>query len=280
MVHYQKQIFTIIQSNILLKKNQFKRWKFIGLLITLCIWQIAAIIVNHSLIIPSLTEIALTLLQKFSEARTYTALFATLLRIFVTLALDSIVAFIFGVSAGFLPKLEAVFFPTETFIRSMPTMGILLLSLIWFDSEITPIVVASLIVFPILYRGIVDGIKNIDNNLIAMSTVFKVPFLRQLRFLYIPSIKPFIITAYRTAGGLLIKVMITAEVLSQPRFGIGKELQLSRAQLDTAAIFAWAIIGIFFAYILETLLKIVFADKKLQKFTNSSIMPKDKKYAD
>lgn len=246
------------------------KWKLAGFVLLLVIWEVTARSIGRSIILPTLYEVGTALNGLLQTIQTAGTVWATLKRILLTLLIDSGIAFLCGTAAGFSPRLENLLFPAETVIRSIPTMSVLLLSLIWFNSEITPIVVASLIALPILYRGILDGIRNIDPNLVEMSRVFCVPFFRRLRFFYLPSIMPFLKNAYRGATGLLVKVMITAEVLSQPKRGIGTQLQIARAQLDTASIFAWSIIGIAFAFLLQFACKLLFSASAITEYSQDS----------
>ena len=233
-------------------KNRIKTvYGLCGLAAGLGIWQITAVLIAQPLIVPKLEAIASATVAILADEKFFSTVAATLLRIAATIGIDTLIAFILGIAAGISYRIEAALSPFETAMRAVPTMGVLLLSLIWFNSEITPIFVASLIALPLLYRGVVNGVKNIDDRLIQMSAGFRVPFLRRLKQLYIPSIRPFTLTAYSAALGLLVKVMVTAEALSQPRKGIGTEFQIARAQLDTATIFGWAIIVIIFAGLIE-----------------------------
>ena len=106
-----------------------------------------------------------------------------------------------------------------------------------------------------MYRNVVDGIRNIDKKLIDFHKVHQIHFSRQLRFLYIPSMFPFLKTGTITSLGLGFKVMITAEVLSQPDKAIGTVFQIERSQLNTAAVMAWCIFMIGVSSLFEYLIQ-------------------------
>ena len=240
-------------------------YRLCGLVAGLGLWQLTAVLIAQPLIVPRLEAIAAATVDILTGEDFFLTVAATLLRIAATIAIDTVIAFLLGIAAVVSARIEAALSPFETAMRAVPTMGILLLSLIWFNSEITPIFVASLIALPLLYRGVVNGVKNIDIRLIQMSTGFQVSFVRKLKQLYIPSIRPFTLTAYSATLGLLVKVMVTAEVLSQPRRGIGTEFQIARAQLDTATIFGWGIIVIVFAALMEQAAKRILSYNKARK---------------
>lgn len=235
----------------IIKQNNFFLYKLGGVFFCLALWETAAHILKQPIIIPSLEDIAESLFLLLQDRNSYYFIGSSAGRVMLTLLLDSCIAFLFGIIAGLSKKCEAFFSTAENILKSVPTMTVLLLALIWFKSEITPIFVSSLIVLPILYGNIKDGVKNIDKNLIIMSEDFKVPLKRRLKFLYIPCISTFIKNAYDIASGFCVKVLISAEVLSQPKYGIGTAFQIARVQLNTASLFAWGLIAVLFAVLLQ-----------------------------
>ena len=54
----------------------------------------------------------------------------------------------------------------------------------------------------------------------------------------------FLIAAISTSFGIGWKVVIAAEVLSQPKYAIGTSLQNSKLYLNIDEVFAWTIIAI------------------------------------
>lgn len=233
--------------------NKQNIYKSAGAILCVILWETSAQIINKPIIVPAVSDIVSAFFVILSEKKSYIFIGFTCLRILTTLLVDSFLAFIFGVVSGLYKQAESFFYPVENILKSVPSMSILLLSLIWFKSEVTPLFVTSLIVFPILYRGIVDGVNNIDQDLEEMSSDFKVSFFNRFFLFYLPSIKPFLKNAYIIACGFSVKVMISAEVLSQPQYGIGTAFQIARVQINTAGIFAWAIISIFMSVILQAI---------------------------
>lgn len=226
-------------------------YKIGGVVFSLALWETAAHILKQPIIIPALEDIAKSFFLLIQDSISYYFIGSSAGRVILTLLVDSCVAFPFGIAAGLSKKCEAFLSTAEHILKSVPTMTVLLLALIWFKSEVTPLFVSSLIVLPILYGNIRNGIKNIDKNLVIMSEDFNVSLKRRLLFLYIPCIKPFIKNAYGIASGFCVKALISAEVLSQPKYGIGTAFQIARIQLDTAALFAWGIIAVLLAIILQ-----------------------------
>lgn len=239
--------------------RQSKIYKISGVFFCLLLWEIFAQIVKAPFIIPPLTEIFKAFFIIIKTRETYIFIFSSLIRILITLFLDSCIAFVFGIISGLNKNIEDFLSAPENILKSSPTISVLLLSLIWFKSDMTPVFVTSLIVLPILYRNIADGVKNIDKNLIEMSYDFNVAFSKRLKLLYLPCIKPFLKNGYVLSTGFAVKVVIMAEVLSQPKYGIGSAFQTAKVQIETAAIFAWTGIAILLAGLLQKGVKKILA---------------------
>jgi NitT/TauT family transport system permease protein len=99
-------------------------------------------------------------------------------------------------------------------------------------------------VFPVVFTNVQAGITAVDPELLEMTEVYRVDRGRVLRYLYLPSILPFLLSGIQTGLGLTWKVVVAAEVLSEPRFGIGASLSDARILLDTPRVFAWTAVAI------------------------------------
>ena len=155
------------------------------------------------------------------------------------------------VSAVFLAVSAALWKPLHYFLnplvvltKATPTISIILLALIWMNTETAPVLIGLMVIFPIIYTNIMTGLENMDTKLIQMSSMYGVGKLRMIKELYFPSILPYVLSASSTAIGLNLKVIIAAEVLSQPKISIGTSLQMEKVYLNTAGVFAWTLVAV------------------------------------
>ena len=242
-----------------IKKNRISG---VSVLFLLLLWETLSRSIDREIIFPSLLRILGELQRIVTNPQSWLVIGKTMQRTAGTFLLDLLLALMIGVPAGLWRRVEQSIKPLETAFRAVPTMGIVLLALIWLESETTPVFVSSLIVFPILYRAVVDGIHHVDSRLIEFHTVHKVGAAKTLRHLYIPSLLPFLKMGINASLGLCLKVMITAEVLSQPSLAIGTVFQIERAMLNTAAVIAWCIVVIALSALLDGLVNRLFFKKE------------------
>lgn len=231
----------------------------LSLAFLLGLWKILSLWVGASIIIPSPEETFNACFLLLGRSDFYTDVWHTVARsltgFFIALAL----ALLMGITAGTYQVVYILFKPLVSITKATPTMSVILLALIWLHTEIAPILVGFLVIFPLLYSNIVEGIKSVDPKLLEMASMYQVKKKRMITELYLPSLSSHLTTAAATALGLNLKVIIAAEVLSQPRNCIGTSLQMEQINLNTAGVFAWTIIAIlissFFDYSLTLLRK-------------------------
>ena len=228
----------------MISTSRKRHWILASSLTAVAVWGIASHFVDREIILPSPWSTIVYLAGMMTRIETWRALGSTVLRVILSFLINILMALAAGVASGFSSRIDYAFRPLIAVMKSVPTMGVILLSLIWFNSETAVVFVCTLIVFPVLYSAVVSGIRNLDVGLLEMHKVFRIPFSRTLRCFVLPSLRPFLIAGVMSGLGLSMKVIIAAEVLSQPRIGIGTMFQVERASLNTVGVFAWSLIVI------------------------------------
>lgn len=86
-----------------------------------------------------------------------------------------------------------------------------------------------------------------------MTAVFSLKKRVILKKIYIPSVAPFFMASAKAGMGLAWKAGIAAEVLTNPKTGIGTALYNSKVYLETTDLFAWTVVIVIISVILERL---------------------------
>jgi len=149
--------------------------------------------------------------------------------------------------------------PLLALLRSVPTLAVIILTLIWLSSDTAPILIGIIVVFPILYESVYRGMMNVDIRLIQMADLYSVSRVEIIKDIYLPTIFMYVGSVIGSSLGLTLKSVIAGEVLGQPRFSIGASLQLEKLFLNTAGVFAWIVVVVILATALEYLIRFVFA---------------------
>jgi NitT/TauT family transport system permease protein len=225
--------------------------KVLPLILLIAIWQFAAWKINKEYILPSPYATLKELFAILSSVKSLTDIAITLCRMAATFCVSIIAGSLLAVTSYRLDIFERFISPFMTVVKSVPTMGVILLSLIWFGSEGTVLFVCSLIVTPLIYSNIYFGLKSVDRKLLEMGSLFRFGVWKNIWHIYLPSLKPFINSAITSGISLNMKVLIAAEVLGQPERAVGTNLFNAKAVINTPGIFAWSIIVILLSYAAE-----------------------------
>jgi len=136
----------------------------------------------------------------------------------------------------------------------VPVISFVVIILIVFGFSSTPYIITFLMIFPLIYQAIHDGIKGIDFSLIDVYKLEDNHLLTGIRYCYLPLIKSHITTAFLQSAGLGIKVLVMAEYLAQTPNSIGRQIYFGRINLNYDFVFAWTILLIILAIIIESLI--------------------------
>lgn len=217
----------------------------------LFIWKVSAVLIDADIILPP-PEVVLKALFKIMFSSNFVLkLGSTLGRGLLGFLISYVSGIIVGTTAGIFPKFRGLVKPFISIIRTIPVISVILLALIWFNVDFVPVFVAFLMAFPIVAGNITEGITTVDRELIEMANIYKVPLKKQIFNIYLPSIMPFIFAGASLSLGIIWKVVVAAEVLSQPQWGVGTSLNEAKTFLITKEVFAWTLVAIFLSFITE-----------------------------
>lgn len=218
---------------------------FIGL------WQLIAIIINNDIYVPRIEQVIEAMKSIFSEKNSLKVIFGSFYRTMISYILALIFSMILGVLSIVYPFFKYLLEPINSFAKTIPTMVLVVLSLVWFDKDKTPLVVGFAIIFPILYEGIRNNLMQIDKKIIDMTKIYEVSLNDKIKKIFLPVMKFYFMSIFVSTFSLTFKVVIAGEVYGQPKFGIGSQIQLEKVNFNTPGIFAWIVIIVIISLILE-----------------------------
>jgi NitT/TauT family transport system permease protein len=213
-------------KNFITKKNGL--FTLASFILIAVIWKLVSLFVKSEIILPSPEKTILSLLNLLKTKDFFIIILLSIERGLVGFIISLILGLLVGFLCGFSKIFNKIFEPILVIIRSTPVMSVILIALIWFKSNNVPVFASFLMSFPIICTNVKEGINNIDNRLLNMAAIYKIKKRRIISEIYFPSILPFLIAAISTSFGIGWKVVIAAEVLSQPKYAIGTSLQNSK----------------------------------------------------
>lgn len=219
-----------------------KKYSIITKLTIILIWILLSKIIGNEVIVPTIKSTLASLINIVRDESFFTIIKMTLLRSFIGFLISLLLAIVLGVLSNISKFICNFMMPILNFLKSVPTMAIIILALIWLSNNIAPMFVGFIMVFPILYETVLNAVLNVDSKIIDMAKLYKVSKKTLIKDIYIPSIFINLKLALTSTMGLNFKMVIAGEALAQPKYGIGSNLQLEKLYLNTSGVFAWIII--------------------------------------
>lgn len=221
------------------------------LLFWLCVWQLATLLADNKLLLAGPLDTARALCREISSPDFFRTVGSSLLRLFAGFCAAFLCGGVLGVLSFRLHFIEALLSPLMHFCKAVPVAAFAVILLIWQGAGRLSASVCFLVVLPIVYVNVLEGLSHTDKKLLEMAHVFR--FSRKNIFFYIyrPAMAPFLEGCLKTALGMGLKAGVAAEVIGIPRWSIGGEIYLSKIYLDTAGIFAWTAVVLALSFCLE-----------------------------
>ncbi len=226
-----------------------------AILFWIALWYIAAIIVDSTLLMPTPLQTADRLLELAGTAKFYQALGMSLLRILSGFLLGMISGAVLGLLSAKVHTVKYLLDPPVSLIRTAPVASFIVLALVWMKTGVLPVFISSLMVLPIFYSSIQEGIFSIDKNLREYCDVIKAAKSERYRAYIRPALLPPLRIAAVNGAGLAWKSGIAAEVICRPYFALGTLLSNGKSTLDTSQVFAVTLTIIIISMLFSAILK-------------------------
>ena len=228
------------------------------LLFWLLLWELAARITDNRIILVGPIESLSVLFSMLPGPLFWRSVLNTLVKIMSGFLLSAISALLLGALAYFHPLIRDLLDPVISLMRSIPVASFVILALIWLggSSELS-IVVSFIVVFPMIWETAIGGLMSSDPRLLELSKVYGMGLMPRLRYIYIPALLPYLLSALPSVIGMAWKSGVAAELIGQPKDTIGFYLYQSKIFLDTAGLFAWTFTVIVLSYLSEKLIKLL-----------------------
>lgn len=206
------------------------------------------------MLLPAPLEVFSRLAKLVMEGEFWRHIGSSLFRIMAGYLCALLIGFVLGAITARSKPLDALLSPAARVIRATPVASFIILLFVFLSKERIPAITSFLMVLPVVWSNVYEGINSTDTKLLEMAKVFRLSPAKTLRKIYLPSVFPFLLAAAKTGMGLAWKAGIAAEVMVSPASGIGAELYNAKIYLESADLFAWTAVIVVISMILEKLL--------------------------
>lgn len=218
------------------------------------VWWLIALYVNKELLVPTPWRVLQSLGTVLRSETFWRIVGATLGRIVYGFLLAVAGGTILAVLTVKIPLVKALFSPLLHLVRAAPVASFIILTMVWIVTNRIPTFISFLMVLPIVWVNMEEGLRRVDPQLKEMAQVYRFGPWRTLTKITIPSVMPFFLTACTNGLGFAWKSGVAAEVICRPEFAIGNELYTAKMLLEMPDMFAWTAVVVVLSILLEKLL--------------------------
>lgn len=159
-----------------------------------------------------------------------------------------------GLLFGFMPRLQRALAPYLAAFYAMPKIALAPLFVIFFGTEIeSKVVLVAITVFFILLNTTLDGIRNVEPELIQMLSIMGAGRREVVRKLLLPAALPWIFGGMRISVRYAFTNTLLAELIAA-NSGLGFLIEFYSGKFDATGTYAAILVLVIFSVLLTELL--------------------------
>lgn len=238
-------------------KNFLKKRKFnilmsaAAILFMWLIWIIAYFAAGNPLVVPSFTEAVKSFFSLLASGSFWSSLGYTVLTTFIAFALSFALGGLLAALSLTVKGARAFLKPIIGFMRTLPTLAVILILLVWTTPRFAPVIVTVLVLLPLIYAQINASFGQIDEGLKQMLSTYGVDKKTRFFKVYLPLASPNVLSQIGADFSLGLKVMISAEVLASTRYSFGVLMQDARLYTDMPRLAALTLAAVAIGFIFD-----------------------------
>ena len=234
-----------------------KVWKtLLPAVFWLGVWQICAALAGKELLLPRPAAAFHALWTLMGTGDFWRSVLISLGRVSLGFLLGAGLGTLLGVVTAFSRWGDLLFSPALRAVRTVPVVSFILLLYFWLPTGRVPEAASALMALPVVWRAAGQGISAADPQLLELAGAYRLSLWRTVTHIYLPAALPALAAGWETALGLAWKAGVAAEVLCQPKWGVGTGLYVSKTYLDAPGLFAWTAAMIAVSIITEQFLRL------------------------
>lgn len=222
-----------------------------AVLLALTVWQLAAMSVGQQLLVPTPLSVAQRLAVIWMEDGFFSTLWFTFRKIVLGFLLGLGVGVLFGALAGRFPLFEVLFRPWAVMMKSVPVASFIVICLIWMSSADLSVFISFLMVLPMIYTNVLQGIRSADPQLLEAVQIFRLSWFKRVHYLWLPQLKPYLLASCAVSLGVSWKAGIAAEIIGIPSGSVGQMFYDAKVYFNTVDLFAWTILVVVVSVLFE-----------------------------
>lgn len=238
--------------------DKIKIWilkqKLLSVILWILIWQIIAWAINETVLLATPLSVLKSLFGLLFEKEFLSAVMFSLSRIGIGFSVAFTIGSVMAALSYRFSYIELILYPFMSAIKAVPVVSFIILCLIFINADKLPVLISFLMVLPVIYTGILSGIRSTDVKLLEMAQVFKITAFKKVKYIYLPHLKEQILSLISVSVGFAWKSGIAAEVIAIPNGSIGDKLYQAKIYLNSSDLLAWTVTIVLMSVAFEKIL--------------------------
>ena len=219
----------------------------------LTVWQLCYYAIGRDLLLASPASTFIRIYELLKTLQFWQIILSSFLRIMAGFLLGLVIGTALAViTARWDIMLKLIQFPMSI-IKATPVASFVILALIWISGRKLSTFIAFLMVLPMIWSSVHEGIKGADPLLLEAAKTFRLSPVQKVKAVYIPAVMPHLLSVSRVAMGFAWKSGIAGEVIAIPKNTIGSMLYDAKVYLETTDLFAWTAVIVILSVLIEKL---------------------------
>lgn len=214
-------------------------------------WTVAYYAVDNDYVVPSVNGTFAEMGRLLAEAAFWRAFAGTLLRTLEAFVLSFALGLLLALFALLVPRLRAFFAPVVSVLRTVPTMALVLILLLWTSHAAAPVLIALLVLLPAFYASMLSSLDEVREEYGEMARAFRVGRARQAVGMYLPLAAPPVLKQMGANFSLGLKITVSGEVLALTAKSLGSMMQQAQGLLETPRLMALTLLSVFVGFLFE-----------------------------
>ena len=233
----------------MVKKNAL--FSAVALIALWLVWVIAYYIVRNDYVLPSFWETLRETGRLLGEASFWRAFGNTFLRTLWAFLVSLALGVGLAIPAHLVGGVRAFFAPIISALRTVPTMAVVLMLLLWTTPAVAPVIVSALVLFPAAYAAALAALDEVGEEYGELTRAFRVSAGRKIIKMYLPLAAPPLLKQAGSIFSLGLKVVISGEVMASTYRSLGGMMQEAKMYLEMPTLMALTLLVILLGFLLE-----------------------------
>lgn len=216
-------------------------------------WIIAYRAVDNGYLLPSFGESAAECGRLLADGDFWRAFGNTFLRTLRAFLFSFFVGAALALAAELRAEARAFLAPLVSAVRTVPTMAVILILLLWTSPSVAPVIVSVLVLLPAVYAAALTSLDEVDDRYGVLARSYGVSTGRKIVKMYLPLAAPSLLGQTGAILSLGLKITISAEVLSNTYRSLGGLMQEAKMFLEMPRLLALTVTAVLLGFALEGL---------------------------